>query len=123
MRVRFLDWAAAAHALAGQGAQGPADSGSAPSPAPGGAPRPAATAASDVGVLPGAGGEASPAAGEHVRCSSAVAAQPGMPPELPPDERFATVIASDVLYEVRPEQRCSAVKTWAAQQAVASWQN
>lgn len=111
MRVRVLDWAAAVHALAGQSAQGAAPAGHAPSPAPGGAMRPAAAAASDAGVLPGAGGKASPAAGEHVHCGSAVAAQPGMPPEVPSDERFATIIASDVLYEVRRELHCCAKKS------------
>ena len=81
IRIRYLDWVAPQPnvliAGAGCGAE-------------------AAEGAAGDGSMPGS----SPA--ERLAAASAPAVEPGMPPAVSPSERFETIIASDVLYEVWP---------------------
>ena len=81
IRIRYLDWAA---------------------------PQPDALDASavcDAGAtadVAAAGAAPDRSSAERPAAASAPAAEPGMPPAVAPGERFETIIASDVLYEVWP---------------------
>lgn len=94
MRVRFLDWAAPQPA--------PLVAGSDPVPASGSPPlSPGALATQPDMPPPAADSGPDPVpAPNPVLFSEAPAAEPGLPPPVAPHERFDTVIASDVVYEV-----------------------
>jgi len=98
MRVRFLDWAAPQPA--------PPVAGSGPVPASGSPPLLAGALAAQPDapppMSPAADSGPAPVPGPNpVTHPEAPAAEPGLPPPMAPHERFDTVIASDVVYEVR----------------------
>ena len=81
MRIRYLDWAAP---LPDAGCAG------------------AACEAEDTGDAAALAGAPDPGSAERVAAAGAAPVEPGMPPAVGPSERFETIIASDVLYEVWP---------------------